>query len=276
MPSIEKPRCIVLPFQDSKRPGAGLALQFLLSNVIAAHRAFKECWFGWRTARIFPKPEALKHYCAAGGGELDLPGLSADQKVPCWVSGRADERLVEMNFFNMRAQAAGLSEACAFSTADDLVGFRRCFIEMLGRAGFPVPRKRLPLMLWPERISVQGLYMVGKALELFYLHSSFGQPDTLDLDLFEAAVALAPDSFMAHDLLGWAWYRKNESERAKASFLRALVLSPDAIGPMAGLAGCAVMQKDQEEALYWAARKAFTQGVNVDAAVEKTRRKFDP
>ena len=276
MPSLDKPRCIVLPFWDSQGPGTGLALQFLLSNVIAAHSVFQECWFGWRTARIFPLPDELKRYCAGVGGELDLPRLAVDQNVPCWISGRADAHAVEVNFFNARAQTSVLSETCAFSTEDDLVGFRRCFIDMLGRAGFPVPRERSLPMLWPERISREGLGRVGTALELFYLHSAFGQPATLEQNLFEAAVASAPDSFMAHDLLGWAWYRKNLADQAKESFLGALVLCPDAIGPMAGLIGCAVLQKDQEAALYWTARKAFTQGEDVTAAVEKTRRKFHP
>lgn len=276
MQSADKPRCIVLPFQDRQSPGTGLALQFLLSNVIAAHSVFKECWFGWRTAKIFPQPEELKQYCAGRAGELDLQRLAADQNVPCWVYGRAETRAVEVHVFNARAQVADASDTCGFSTEDDLVGFRRCFIDVLGRAGFPVPQERLPLMLWPENVDRESLRRIGQALELFYIHSAFVKSAEIDPAPFRAAVQAAPDSFMAHDLLGWAYYRRQVAAQAKASFLKALLLCPDAIGPMAGLAGCAVLEKDRNSALYWAVRKAFMQNEDVATAVEKTHRKFNP
>jgi tetratricopeptide (TPR) repeat protein len=276
MPHPSKPRCIVLPFQDRHSPGTGLALQFLLSNVIAAHTAFRECWFGWRTAQIFPQPMEMQRYCESRTGELDLQRLAITENVQCWVQGQLKDNAVDLHFFNAEAEVTHTSDRCAFTTTDGLVGFRRSFANLLDRGGFPISRQRLATVLWSERIDHKGLSLVGRALEAFYLYSAFGAQTAIDLALFQAAVRAAPDSFMAHDLLGWAHYRRQLAAEARASFLRALVLNPDASGPMAGLMACAVLEKDQTAALYWAARKAITRGEDVIAAVERVRKKFEP
>jgi hypothetical protein len=276
MHDLDKPRCIVLPFQDSKSPGAGLALQFLLSNVIAAHTAFKECWFGWRAGKIFQQPEHLRRYCAGGDVELDLQRLGAAQDVQCWVYGRVDSHAVDIEFFNTRAEIPRTRGKCPYSTKDHLVGFRECFFDLLDRSGFPLTRDRWPMALSPELIGWEGLRLAGQALEVFYCHSAFGDPPAIDPAPFVAAVQSSPDSFIALDLLGWAYYRKQLAAEAKDAFLKSLKLSPDATGPMAGLMGCAVLERDQNASLYWAARKAWTRGEDVAAAIEKAQKKFHP
>ncbi len=271
-----KPRCIVLPFQDPDSPGMGLALHFLLGNVLAVHIGFKECWFGWRTAKLFLKPDSLRQYCQGRARELDLQRISAAQDVQCWMHGRVDADTVALRFFDARAEAFREPENCTITLNDHLVGFRQCALNLLDRRGYPMLEHRWPMGLWPEIISPEGLRMVGRALEAFYFHSAYGDRSAIDLAPFAAAVVAAPESFMAHDLLGWAHYRRQDRVGAKASFLRALALNPDAIGPMAGLMGSAILEKDRDSALYWAARKAQTRAEDVTAAVEKTRNKLQP
>ena len=52
------PRCVVLPLvgKDDRMSYTGLALHFLIGNVIVLSPAFKEFWFGWRIAKIFSVP----------------------------------------------------------------------------------------------------------------------------------------------------------------------------------------------------------------------------
>ena len=52
------PRCVVLPIvgKDGRSSPAGLALHFLLGNVVVLYPAFQEFWFGWPIAKIFPAP----------------------------------------------------------------------------------------------------------------------------------------------------------------------------------------------------------------------------
>lgn len=272
----DRPRCIVLPLQDSDSPGMGLALHFLLGNVIAANISFRECWFGWRVASIFPEPDGLKQYCQGGMGEFDLQAISEAQDVQCWLHGRVNNGTAVLHVFNARSDTFDTPEKCAITPTDHLVGFRQCALNLLSNCGYPISRQRQAMALWPENIGPDGLRLVGRALDVFYTYSAYGVEETIQLDPFEAAVKAAPESFMAHNLLGWAHYRRQNAAQAKTSFLRALVLSPDAIGPMAGLAGCAVLENDRESALYWAARKAQTHADDVAAAVEKTRKKFQP
>lgn len=272
-PIQDKPRCIVLPLQDQDSAGIGLALHFLLGNVIAAHTAFKECWFGWRAAKIFPQPEALKRYCHGLTRELDLLPISREQDVRCWVMGWMDADGARLRLVDARVNMSQRSEACSFSFQDHLVGFRQCFLNLLDSCGFPLSPQRWPMALWPEYIGRQGLRLVGRALEAFYLHSAYAAQAPFDLSPFQAALKSSPESFMAHNLLGWALYRRQDTAQAKASFSKALALNPAAIGPMAGLIRCAVLEKDLESTLHWTARKAQVREHDVSAAMEKARGK---
>ena len=53
-----KPRLIVLPLQPRKEQaysGTGLAIHFLLGNIVALHTGLKEFWFGWRVKKNLPR-----------------------------------------------------------------------------------------------------------------------------------------------------------------------------------------------------------------------------
>lgn len=61
-------RCVVLPIvvQNGRMSRIGPALHFLFGNVIVLYSGFKEFWFGWRTAKIFPLQQDLLSYCLTG------------------------------------------------------------------------------------------------------------------------------------------------------------------------------------------------------------------
>ena len=267
-----RPQCIVLPFQPDPSEdfnGVGLALHFLLGNVMALHTGLKECWFGWRVNKIFPEKTDLKAYCRGKEVLVDLHQVSTEQNVRFWLYGKAGDRFVTVFLFDAADNEQSLSKRIPVSYSDGLVEFRRIFLDHLAACGHPFPAKQVQPALWAETISMQGMDILGRALESFYLHSAYSGKGKIDSGLFEKAAAVAPNSFMAQDILGWASYRSQDYRAAKESFLRALRSNPNGIGAMSGLMWCGVYTGDREEAQFWAARKAEVRGEDIKEARQK-------
>jgi hypothetical protein len=271
------PQCIVLPLQPDASEdfsGVGLALHFLMGNVMALHTGLKECWFGWRVNRIFPEKSNLKAYCRGSDTLVDLHQVSKQQKVRFWLYGKADYRFATVGLFDAAAKEQGPSKPIPVSYADGLVKFRRIFLGHLAACGHPFPAKQVQPALWVETTSMQGMDILGRALELFYLHAVYGKKKSIHLNLFKKAAAVAPDAFMAQNLMGWACYRNQNYRAAKASFLRALQSNPHGIGAMSGLMWCGVHTADRGEAQFWAARKAEVRGENIREARQKALKRM--
>ena len=270
-------RCIVLPFRPGSQSdfdGCGLALHFLIGNVLVLHTGFKEMWFGWRARKIFPQPEGLQRYCRDPGEQLDLKEVSQAQKIRFWIDGSYTEANLLLHLFDAQApQAALASIDLAITTGDGLVELRSQFIQWIAAWGPPMPKNQVQSALWTESIDRPGLDAVGRALEAFYLYG-YGDEEPLELSLFQQAVAVAPESFMAQDLYGWALYRNREYIPAKIAFLKSLRINPAGAGAMSGLMWCGIYGKDLEEAMYWSARKADVSGRDVKAAREKGRQRY--
>jgi len=267
-----RPQCIVLPFQPDPSEdfnGVGLALHFLLGNVMALHTGLKECWFGWRVNKIFPEKTDLKAYCRGKEVLVDLHQVNTEQNVRFWLYGKAGDRFVTVFLFDAADNEQSLSKRIPVSYSDGLVEFRRIFLDHLAACGHPFPAKQVQPALWAETISMQGMDILGRALESFYLHSAYSGKGKIDSGLFEKAAAVAPNSFMAQDILGWASYRSQDYRAAKESFLRALRSNPHGIGAMSGLMWCGVYTGDREEAQFWAARKAEVRGEDIKEARQK-------
>ena len=267
-----RPQCIVLPFQPDPSEdfnGVGLALHFLLGNVMALHTGLKECWFGWRVNKIFPEKTDLKAYCRGKEVLVDLHQVNTEQNVRFWLYGKAGDRFVTVFLFDAADNEQSLSKRIPVSYSDGLVEFRRIFLDHLAACGHPFPAKQVQPALWAETISMQGMDILGRALESFYLHSAYSGKGKIDSGLFEKAAAVAPNSFMAQDILGWASYRSQDYRAAKESFLRALRSNPNGIGAMSGLIWCGVYTGDREEAQFWAARKAEVRGEDIKEARQK-------
>jgi len=61
--SKSKPRLIVLPLQPQEEQaynGTGLAIHFLLGNIVALHTGLKEFWFGWRVKKSSSKKKGYE------------------------------------------------------------------------------------------------------------------------------------------------------------------------------------------------------------------------
>ena len=270
-------RCIVLPLRPAAPhpfDGCGLALHFLIGNVLVLHTGFKEMWFGWRAKKIFPQPDMLRHYCRHADNRLDLRTISREQKIRFWIHGSSTGTDARVHIFDAQASQHPLgSMDLAVSTDDGLMGFRRQFIQWLGTFGRPMPHEQVRAAMWTERIDHEGLDIVGRALEQFYLYA-YGSNVRLEIAPFQQAAAVAPESFMAQDLYGWALYRNREYTAAKIAFLKSLRINPAGAGAMSGLMWCGVYAKDVEEAMFWSGRKADVCGKDVQAAREAGRRRY--
>ena len=272
-------QCIVLPFRADKRApfdGTGLALHFLVGNVLALHTGLKEMWFGWRVKRIFPKKASFERYCRDAADKLDLLQVSRAQQVRLWLHGNFSDPSVALHFFD--GQAPDVRRApvrLPISIDDGLIGFRTQLLKWLEFMGRPMPQAQVQAALWPETVGRGGLDAVGRALEGFYIYSAYGDDGLLDTSPFKKAVAEAPESFMAHDLHGWALYRNKDYTAAKRAFLTALRINPAGTGAMSGLMWCGVYGKDLEEAMFWSGRKADICRKDVQAAREAGRRRYE-
>lgn len=272
-------QCIVLPFRADKRApfdGTGLALHFLVGNVLALHTGLKEMWFGWRVKKIFPKKASFERYCRDAADKLDLLQVSRAQQVRLWLHGNFSDPSVALHFFD--GQAPDVRRApvrLPISIDDGLIGFRTQLLKWLEFMGRPMPQAQVQAALWPETVGRGGLDAVGRALEGFYIYSAYGGDGPLDPIPFKKAVAEAPESFMAHDLYGWALYRNKDYKAAKQAFLTALRINPAGTGAMSGLMWCGVYGKDLEEAMFWSGRKADICRQDVQAAREAGRRRYE-
>jgi hypothetical protein len=256
-------QCIVLPFQSAPSEdfnGLGLALHFLIGNVMALHNGLKECWFGWKVNKIFPEKTSLQEYCRGKANLDNLHQLSAKQNLRFWLYGNAGFGSATIFLFDAADNGHNPPISLPVSYSDGLVEFRRAFLGYLEACGHPFPAKQIQWALWTETISRSGLDILGRALELFYMHSAYDEKGSIELDLFEKAIAVANDSFMAQNLIGWAFYRNQNYRSAKESFLRALRSNPYGIGAMSGLMWCGVYTGDREGAKFWAERKAEVRG----------------
>lgn len=279
MKQLPTDQCIVLPFRpENPRQfnGVGLALHFLTGNVLVLHTGFKEMWFGWRVKKIFPTQPLFQRYCREIDDELNLVQSSQSQKIRLWIYGNYSDQSTDLYFFDSESPDTVVSPtSLKVSIEDHLVGFRTQLLDWLASFGWPMPKNQIQAALWPEKIDRQGLDAVGRALEDFYLYSAYSGEGPLDVAPFKKAVAMAPKSFMAQDLYGWALYRNRHYKAAHDAFLSALSIHPAGAGAMSGLMWCGVYGKDLEEAMYWSGRKADVCGKDVEAARAAGRRRYE-
>ncbi len=272
-------QCIVLPFRaENGHPfdGTGLALHFLVGNLLALHTGLKEMWFGWRVKKIFPEQAAFQRYCRDAADKLDLLQVSQSQQVRLWIYGNYSDPSVGLHFFDGQAPDVRHTPVeLPISIEDGLIGFRAQLLKWLESMGRPMPKAQVQEALWPETLGRAGLDAVGRALEGFYIYSAYGGDGPLDAAPFKKAIAEAPESFMAQDLYGWALYRNKDYTAAKRAFLTALRINPAGTGAMSGLMWCGVYGKDLEEAMFWSGRKADICRQDVQAAREDGRRRYE-
>ncbi|MFQ5485049.1 MAG: tetratricopeptide repeat protein [Desulfobacterales bacterium] len=269
-----KPQAIVLPLRTmhhEDQESAGMGLHFLLGNVVILNSGLKEMWFGWRIKKIFPEYKQFISYCRCENPVLDITRLGHEQNIRYWIGGVVTDNRVKMELTDVSGKSTWIKEIL-FTCEDHLIGFRKKMMDWMAGCGLPLQNSEYKAALWPEKISTKGLRVFQAAMEDMYRLSSYNEKDRFEILSFETVVNESPASYMALDLLGWARYRRKEYGRAREAFLKALKENAAGVGVMAGLMWCSVMTCNEEEALYWATKKANTRQESIEAAREKTIR----
>ncbi|UCF83391.1 MAG: hypothetical protein JSV50_19805 [Desulfobacteraceae bacterium] len=276
-----KPRLIVLPLQPKEGQaydGIGLGVHFLLGNVVALHTGLKEFWFGWRVKKIFLKKEKLRAYCRGEGPPLDIAKLGKEQDIRYWLGGSVQQQGSTIQIALVLTDTNGEREEWAteliLDPADQLIGFRKGFLAWLDACGLPFPDAQVANALWPEKTTLKSLELLGRDLEAYYLHSSWGDKGPFDPELFDSAVSAAPSSYLAHDLKGWVLYKNKDYKSAEKSFRSAIKMNSVGLGAISGLMWCAVYTNDEENAYKWAMAKADIRGESREAAKASVARRI--
>ena len=276
-----KPRLIVLPLQPKEGQaydGIGLGAHFLLGNVVALHTGLKEFWFGWRVKKIFLEKERLWAYCRGEGPPLDITRLGKEQDIRYWLWGSTQQRgstiQVALVLTDTKGEREEWTTELTLEPADQLIGFRKGFLAWLDACGLPFPDAQMAKALWPEKTTLKSLELLGRDLEAYYLHSSWGDKGPFDPELFDSAVSAAPSSYLAHDLKGWVLYKNKDYKSAEKSFRSAIKMNSAGLGAISGLMWCAVYTNDVEKAYKWAMAKADIRGESSEAAKASVARRI--
>ncbi|MBW2251730.1 MAG: hypothetical protein JRF60_14160, partial [Deltaproteobacteria bacterium] len=151
---------------------------------------------------------------------------------------------------------------------------RKGFLTWLDACGLPFPDAQVAKALWPEKTTIKSLDLLGRDLKTYYLHSSWGDKDPLDPELFDSAVSKAPSSYLAYDLKGWVLYKNKDFKSAEESFRSAIKMNSNGLGAISGLMWCAVSTNDKDKAYKWAMAKADIRGESREAAMASVERRM--
>jgi tetratricopeptide (TPR) repeat protein len=259
----KKQKLIVMPFipeDDQEYNGLGLGIHFFLGNIMAIHTGLQEFWFGWRVKKLFPEIKLLKAYCQGDGPALDIIKLAEEQGIRYWLEGKykQDKDLIILSLSLVDTGGKTHTKQLTANVNDGLENFSDMFFDWLSKCNLPVTKAQRAKALWPEKISIKGLEFLGDALETTYL--SYIDPssanDVADFKLFEKAVSVSPDSYLTHNLLAWALYKKQDYNSAIRSFKSAINYNKDGLGALSGLMWCALFTENKDNAFKYAIAKA--------------------
>lgn len=278
----KRAKLIVMPFvpkDDQKYNGTGLGLHFFIGNIMATHTALEEFWFGWRVKRIFHEIEKLKAYCQGHGPALDIPRLAKEHEVRYWLQGKYKQSENSIFLSVSLADEKGNNHTTQFviSMKKGLVDFTNLFLDWLSEHNLPLPKEQRINMLWKDKINIKGLECLGNALETTYTsYINPTSPNTVaDIKLFEKAVANSPDSYLTHDLLAWALFKKQDYNSAIKAFKSALSFNQYGLGALAGLMWCAISTENKDEAYQYAIAKADVRKEDPEKAKDFVTRKLN-
>ena len=274
-PLARKQKMIVLPLQSEDRGaffGSGLAVQFMLGNIIAMHPDLEEFWFSWRTKKIFPQTQALRDYCRGRGPKLDLIKLGKQEKIRYWLSGRTTllgggKIQVSLTLTDAEKGGQGQTVWLMVEPVANPGGFCRAFLNWLSDCGLGFPKDQAHLACWPEYNTIRGLNALGLALEAYYLDTYQKAKTRFDLTPFRKALDAAPESYLARDLMGWALFKNQDYRAARRAFSSAMGMNPGDLGAAGGLMWCAIGLGQDDMAYQWGAAKARLRGEDPDTGM---------
>jgi hypothetical protein len=262
------------PAAGTENTGIGMGVHFLLGNVIAVHNGFREFWFGWRYKKIFTEKRAFDDYCHRPDGMLDVAAVGRAQGIRYWIEGhyrvQGGAVITALTLTDVEKGKRCDSGDMSADTVDQLIGYRIDVMNWMAGCGLAFPDVQMARVIWSEELSLEALDALGRGLETFYTHTAYGGEGPVDVGDLERSVALAPDAYLPHDLLGWVQFKNKDYGAAEASFNASIAVNPAGVGAMSGLRLLGAMRGDARMAYAWAEAKAETRGEDVQAAREKT------
>jgi len=271
-----KNKLIVLPLQPEKSQeydGTGLGIHFLLGNVVAVHTGLKEFWFGWRLTKIFKGKNHLQAYCKGNEQLPDIATLGREQKIRYWLDGTYKKKeniiFVTLNLFDVQYPEKNNTIQILLDTGDHLIKFRKLFLTWLETCGLPMSKEQAAKVVWPEKITIDGLDFLGRALDTTYqdyFSPRLAKNYMEGLEWFDKALALCPESYLIHDLKGWALYKNKAYDEALISFQTAVELNENGLGALSGMMWCYIYLNNQEKAIEFSLAKADTRNESHEKA----------
>jgi tetratricopeptide (TPR) repeat protein len=272
----DKPRFIVMPFQPDtgqEYDGTGLALHFLLGNIMAAQILLKEFWFGWRVKKIFKDQQTLSEFFH-GKKHLDnIIQLAREQEIQHWLNGKyyldSDKLILNLTLSSFKGKTEKFTKKFIVNISDNLIAFRNEFIDWLATFSLPFEQNQLKKIMWPEKITHEGLDFLGRSMEATYMNyvDTSKNKDTIDLKFFKKAVMSSPDSYLAWDMKGWGLYKNKAYKEAEHAFLKAEKLNKYGLGALSGLMWCYIFTNNKHLATKFALAKADVRNENHDKAI---------
>lgn len=268
----KKSRLIILPLQPQnlrEYDGTGLGIHFFLGNIVALHTGLKEFWFGWRVTKIFKNKNRLKAYCRGDEQLPDIEVLGKEQDIQYWVEGTYEKKekliLVNLNLFDTRYPEKTNKIQIPLDTTDHVIELGNLFLDWLGTCGLPLPESQRAKVSWPEKITADGLDLLGRALESTY--QDYFAPKSAEnykqgQEWFNKALQLCPESYLIHDLKGWAQYKDKDYNGALTSFQTAVGLNRHGLGALSGMMWCYIYLDNEKKAIESACAKADTRSEN--------------
>ncbi len=277
----KRPKLIVMPFtpeNDQEYSGMGLGIHFFFGNIISIHTGLEEFWFGWRVKRLFPEIKLLKAYCKGDGPKLDILNLAKEHEVRYWLEGKYkqsnDMITLSLSLHDINEKIQTHKTQLTINVNDDLSDCNNMFFEWIAQCNLPLSEAHRTKALWSEKINIKGLKFLGDALETTYL--SYIDPSIpTDIDKFESAVSSSPESYLTHDLLAWALYKRKDYDSAIKSFNTAISLNENGLGALSGLMWCAIFKKNETQACKYAFAKADVRNEGHEKAKAFVAKKFD-
>jgi hypothetical protein len=271
----DKPRFIVIPFQPDagqEYNGTGLALHFLLGNLMAVQTLLKEFWFGWRVKKIFKDQQILSKFFQGKKHLNNIAQLAREQEIQYWLSGKYlhdnDRIILNLTLSSFNGTMEEFTKKFIVDMSDNLIAFRNEFIGWLKVISLPFEQNQREKIMWPEHITQEGLDFLGRSMEATYMNyvDTSKDKETIDLKFFKKAVFASPDSYLAWDMKGWGLYKNKSYKEAEDAFLKAVTLNKDGLGALSGLMWCYIFTNNKLLAHKYAIAKADVRNENHEKA----------
>ena len=245
---------LVLPIQDgpsipSEKAYVGTAVQSVLENMLALHSGLRETWLTWNYRKVFPTAKDFKDWVGGKGDALRRArALRMRYLIYGHVSLFGDRLFVQLKLVDQVTRRNTVENLKI--DLPRLASFRRGFLEMLSKAGIPVPSRQQTKMLWKENLSLNAMVLLGQRR-------------------VAPLIRVAPRSYLAFTKLGYAHYKRKKYSQAEKAFRRALALNRFGVDAASGMSLVARAMGKLSIENTWVQKVAEMQGKNPKAALAR-------